>query len=113
MVNRGALILRYKAPFIKWIEEADPAEQKMEITIDQVNNERTVYLISDEDAENVEGWISENHETLFENELEGWYGDESLWPQKRNYKTFNEWFEVECHSMVIDTVGEEIIDDDN
>jgi len=52
MINRGALILRYKAPFIKWIEEADPAAQKMEMTIDQANKERTVYLISDEDAEN-------------------------------------------------------------
>ncbi len=47
MVNRGAVILRYKAPFIKWIEEADSAEQEIEITVDQANKERTVYLISD------------------------------------------------------------------
>ena len=71
------------------------------------------WLINDEDAENVEDWISENHETLFGNELEGWNTDESSWPLKRDYKTFNEWFEVECHSVVIYMVGEEIIDDDN
>ncbi|MFP4367570.1 MAG: hypothetical protein ACLFQA_10790 [Bacteroidales bacterium] len=112
MVNRGAVILRYKASFIKWIVETDPTEKKIEITVDQANKERPVYLISDDDAENVEHWLSENHEYLFENELEGWYTDESLWPQKRDYKTFNEWFEVECHSMLIDTVGGEIIDDE-
>ena len=59
------------------------------------------WLISDEDVENYEGWISENHETLFGNELEGWYTDKSLWPQKREYKTFSEWFDVECHSLII------------
>lgn len=52
MVNRGAVILRYKAPFVKWIQEADPSGQKLELTIEQANREKTVYLISDEDAEN-------------------------------------------------------------
>jgi len=112
MVNRGAVILRYKTPFVKWIQEADPSGQKLELTIEQANKEKTVYLISDEDAENFERWVSENFETLFDSELGGWYGDESLWPQKRDYKTFNEWLEVECHSVVIDTVGGEIFDDD-
>jgi hypothetical protein len=112
MVNRGALILRCKAPFVKWIEEADPTGKEMGMTVDRLNKERTVYLISDEDAENIEGWISENYETLFENELEGWNTDESSWPQTRDYKTFNEWFDVECHSLILDLVGDEIVDDE-
>ncbi len=56
--------------------------------------------------------ISENYETLFKNELEGWYTDESSWPQKRDYKTFNEWFDVECHSVILDLVGDEIVDNE-
>ena len=76
------------------------------------NEERTVYLISDGDAENIDRWIRENHVVLFESELEGWYTDESLWPKKRDLKTFNEWFEVECHSVVLDTVGGQIFDDE-
>ena len=76
------------------------------------NEERTIYLITDADAENVKGWIRENHVTLFENELGGWYNVETLWPKKRDYKTFMEWFEVECHSVVLDTVGGEIYDDE-
>ena len=49
---------------------------------------------------------------FFENELEGWYTDETLWPKNRDYKTFMEWIEVECHSVVLDTVGGEIYDDE-
>ena len=112
MVNRGAIILRYKVPFIQWINEADPSKDSSEFTMNNANEERTVYLITDADAENVEGWIRDNHVALFENELEGWYTDEALWPKNRDYKTFMEWFEVECHSVVMDTVGGEIYDDE-
>ena len=112
MVNRGAVILRYKAPFVKWINEADPIKDSSEVTIASANEERTVYLITDGDAENVDRWIRENHVALFEGELEGWYTNESLWPKKRNFKTFKEWFEVEYHSVIMDTVGGEIFDDE-
>ena len=112
MVNRGAVILRYKAPFIKWIKDADPSENSSEITMSNANEDRTVYLITDADAENVEGWIRENHVSLFESELEGWYTDDTLWPKNRDYKTFKEWFEVECHSVIMDMVGGEINDDE-
>jgi hypothetical protein len=112
MVNRGAVIVRYKEPFIRWINEADPSTDRSIVTIQNANSERTVYLISDEDAENIEAWISANFNTLFENELEGWYTDESLWPKKRDLQTFQNWCEVECHSLIFDTVGEEIYDDE-
>jgi len=112
MVNRGAVILRYKKPFVQWINEADPVKDTSEITMNSANEERTVYLITDADAENIEAWIRENYEALFEGELEGWYTDETLWPQNRDYKTFREWFEVECHSVILDTVGGEIYDDE-
>ena len=53
-----------------------------------------------------------NYEALFENELEGWYTDESLWPKKRDLKLFREWFNVECHTVIEDTVGLPIEDDE-
>ena len=113
MVNRGAVILRYKAPFIQWINEVDPLEDSSKITMSNANQERTVYLVTDADAENVKDWICENHVSLFEDELYEWYTDEALWPKNRDYKTFNEWLEVECHSVVLDTVGGEIYDDES
>ncbi|UCF91286.1 MAG: hypothetical protein JSW39_23910 [Desulfobacterales bacterium] len=112
MINRAAVILKYKEPFVRWINEADPCEDHAVITLESANEDRNVYLITDEDGENFEEWVSLNCKTLFENELEGWYTDKSLWPKKRNKKTFNEWFDVECHTVIIDTVGGKIEDDE-
>ena len=115
MVNRAALLLRYKEPAVRWINEADPYTDKPVIELKDVNRERTVYLISDEDGDNdksVERWIKKNFKLLFEAELEGWYTDPTLWPKNRSFKMFKEWFDIECHTVLIDTVGGEIYDDE-
>jgi len=112
MINRAAIILKYKEPFVRWINEADPCEDDPGITAEEANDDRNIYLITDADGENVDKWISLNYKTLFENELEDWYTDSSLWPKKRDRKTFNEWFSFECHSIIIDTVGGIIEDDE-
>jgi hypothetical protein len=114
MVNRAALFLRYKPPAVVWINDADPYDRDPGSTVESVNEERTVYLISGEDADTADTlsrWVKENYLALFENELEGWYVDETLWPKNRDFETFNEWFSVECHTVLIDTVGGEIFDD--
>ena len=62
--NRGALILRYRAPAVHWINEADPCSDDTGITQTDVNRERTVYLISDEDADGPEAaqkWLKLNY----------------------------------------------------
>jgi len=112
MINRAAVILKYKAPFIQWVNDADPYKDNPGITLESENKDCTVYLILEEDAEKLEEWISLNFEQLFESEIEDWYTDESLWPKNRNRKLVDEWFDVECHSVLIDTVDGEIIDDE-
>ena len=112
MVNRGAIMLKYKEPFIKWANDADPVKDGSDISLEMANQDKTVYLVSDQAAEHLEGWIRENFTALFEAELDGWYTDEALWPKKRDLKTFNEWFAVECHSLILDTVGGRIFDDE-
>ena len=115
MINRAAIILKYKDPAILWINEVDPYDDVPSISLEEANVDRTVYLISDADADTpdtVEQWIKLYHITIFETELEGWYTDPSLGPKKLTLTMFNEWFEVECHTVLIDTVGEPIRDDD-
>ncbi len=115
MINRGALILRYRDPATSWINEADPYSDDPGITQSEVNRERTVYLISDEDADGTEAaqrWVKQNYRELFESELEGWYTDPRLWPQELTWNLFQEWFDVECHSVVLDTVGGDTRDDE-
>ena len=96
MLNRAAVLLRYKAPAVAWINDADPCEREPGLTLDRVNEDRTVYLIHEDDADPptiLSSWIEHNFLALFENELEGWYVDESLWPKKRDFRTFNKWFQ--------------------
>ncbi|MDN3519932.1 hypothetical protein [Halomonas ramblicola] len=96
------------------MNDADPAPSGSTVTLEEVNSDLTVYLVSEEVAASpAEGrkWVKANWRNLFESELEGWYTDPRLWP-KLTLKRFDEWFEIECHSMIIDTLGGPIEDDE-
>jgi len=115
LINRAAIILRYKEPAVKWVNDADPYNDSLGITISEINEDRTVYLIRDQDADSsdtVKEWVELNYLALFETELEGWYADPSLWPKDMSLQTFYSWFNVECNSVIIDTVEGMIYDDD-
>jgi len=111
MVNRSVVILKYKKPFVDWINKSDPVKNPG-ITMDEANDDRNVYLIHEDESDDFERWISHNYSQLFESELEDWYIDPLLWPKKRSRAVFNKWFSFQCHSMVIDTVGGQIYDDE-
>jgi hypothetical protein len=110
VLNRAVLILRYKQPFVDWINAADP-DSTHAITLSDSNQDSTAYLIEVEDEEQLEEWLELNGELLFEQELEGWYADESLWPPDRSLALFREWCTFELCTMVVDT-GESPLHDD-
>ena len=114
MLNRSAITLRYREPAIRWINEADPSGEGPEITPEIVAEDRTVYLIPDEETTGDDAgktWLERNFDYLFEVELESWYTAESLWPKNRSLALFREWFEMEYHSGVEDTVDGALTDD--
>ena len=45
MLNRAALILRYKQTFVDWINAADPTPTSHTLTLAEVNQEHTVYMV--------------------------------------------------------------------
>jgi hypothetical protein len=97
MINRAALLLRYKEPAVQWINEADPNPDSRTLSLEEVNENRLVYLIKDEDADSpshAEKWVRKNFVVLFEDELSGWYTDSSLWPSPLTHHLFQRWFEV-------------------
>ncbi len=115
MVNRGALLLRYKEPAVRWINEADPYPTGRVHELDEVNEERTVYLIDDtvgDTPASLIRWLRKNYGSLFEAELEGWYTDPDLWPQDRTFNLFQEWFQPELHTVLFDLVGSDMYDDE-
>jgi len=116
MINRAVLILKYNQLSLKWINESDSYGESPELTLEDVNRENTVYLISEEDSESPDTlniWLELNYERLFESELENWCSEEKLWPQNRTFELFQQWFSFDCHTIIIDTVPIPIVDVDD
>ncbi len=110
MVNRSILIVRAKQPFLEWLRSLpDPAN----ITLDEVNSDNTAYLIqdykSDDEREKI---LTHCYDLVFEDQLAGWWRDETDWPEIRDMETFKEWFDIEFHSLVIDLVDGPLGDED-
>jgi hypothetical protein len=111
VLNRAVLILRYKQPFVDWINAADP-NPTHEITLADANDDSTAYLVEVEDEEEFEEWFKLNGLILFEEELNGWYTDPELWPQDRSAQLFKQWCTFELHTLVYDTGGPPLFDDE-
>ena len=111
MLNRSAYIVRYKQPFVEWINAADP-NPTHEITLEDANRDSTVYLVEVDEEKDFREWLELNHDLIFEELLNDWYTDPSLWPQDRSFKKLNEWCTFEFHSLVLDTGGPPIEDDE-
>lgn len=92
-IDRTAIIVKPLQPFIDWLTNLYP---------DEVHDlsECNTYLI-DENVE-VKAWLRKKFDKLFMMELELWHTNKKEWPQKRNYKMFNQWFRVEISTMVYD-----------
>ena len=57
-------------------------------------------------------YVRKKHSLIFEWALWGWVTDEEFWPQKRNWKMFKEWFDIEINSEVFDLVDARIEKED-
>ena len=113
MLNRAALILRYKQPFVDWINAVDPSPESHKLSLADTEEERTVYLIDEiDDLDHFQRWLARNHKWLFEEELNGWYTDPDLWPRDRSLKKLQEWCSFELNTVVIDTGTSPLEDDD-
>lgn len=108
MLNRAALIIFPKQPFLDWATSLDDSG-----LVPDVAGEQTVYLVpefeSDEEGRQV---LKHVYAEIFERELDGWHTDPSAWPQKRDFKTFQEWFSIDLHSVVEDLMDDVLVDDD-
>lgn len=106
-LNRGVVMLRYRQPFLDWLNSIDPAQNNL--TLEGMNNmDGEVFLIPDNSTEPIEAcedyvqWVEMRWRIFFEHMLGYWLADEALWPKKLTLKMFREWFTIEYRSMVWD-----------
>jgi hypothetical protein len=95
-INRTAITITPKQPYIEWANSFDDAEK-----YDKPH--ATTILIPDKyDEFNYESYLKKICKIVFEEELESWMAEPNDWPKKRTYKIFKEWFEVICSDMTWD-----------
>ena len=94
-INRYAFVLKPQQPFFDWINNLYPEDEALEI--DKAN----IYLV-DDGIVDLEKWLRKKFDTFFMMELNGWHTHKKDWPQKRNFKMFKQWFQVDVSDMVYD-----------
>jgi hypothetical protein len=105
-VERAVLLVKLKQPYLDWTRSLPgPGE----FTLESLNEENHAYLIPEHDTpDDFEEIMRDLYEEIFEIELNGWCTDDTLWPKKRDYTTFKQWFGLEVHSIVLDPYEDEI-----
>ena len=106
LLNRIALIVTPKRRFLEWVNRLPDAGKPL--TIEEAASLRMVYLAATGDrvpplTDLVEGYW----EDVFEDSLNGWTNDESLWPPNRTPHVFQDWFHIDCIQGVGDTDPDE------
>jgi len=109
VVNRTAISLVGGRPYVDWTRGHDADATKGTLSVPRAKPYGTVILLPEfELEEDIQEWVEENAQWLFEFQLAAWTDDESSWPASRDLKTFREWFTVEVHSVVVDAAEDDI-----
>lgn len=93
-IDRSAIILKPLQPFIDWHNSLYPDSTLDEIDVD-------IYLVNNK-IDDLEGWLKKKYDKLFTIELYEWHTNKKDWPQKRNYKMFKQWFQVQISTEIYD-----------
>lgn len=101
LLNRAALTVIPKQPYVDWANTPDDAGPKLDINSPYY--EYSVYLVDEVvDGEDVDSILRRYYRQMFENAPMDWHVVQKDWPKKRDFRMFQEWCEVRVSSMVLD-----------
>ena len=107
-IDRSVAIIKPKQSFVDWVNSIPDAGDD-QYTVQDFSTDCSVILLPVVDSdEHAEAFIKNMFQDIFELELSSWMADDDTWPEKINYKMFLEWFDVEYHSMVFDSLQDDI-----
>ena len=110
MINRAAVVVRPKQPFLDWAKLDDETGIAASVFQD-MHDDATVFLLPEyEDDDEQQAVLREAWPTLFEAMLDGWLRDPDAWPKGRTFEMFLDWFEVKMMSVVRDLYLDEPIE---
>ena len=109
-LNRSAIVVRPKLPFLEWLHAADPTSGTL--TLADLALEPTIYLVSEcADAEQERAALQTVFLAIFENQLDGWSRDRTTWPSSRSFGIFSQWFDCQFHSTLLDLADEPLLEE--
>ena len=92
MLNRSAIVVKPRQPFLDWLHNADPTSHRL--TLRDLTREPTIYLIPECDTEeDVQEVLRELCEEIFVAQLAGLFRDEQTWPRDLGFDVF--WREID------------------
>ncbi len=109
LINRDVVVIKPKQPMLEWINQQDTGGYVL--TLAKIQRDCNVLLLPEMDSpEEAHAYLHDLKPILFEEELMNWYLDREAWPEPRTAELFDEWFDLEFHSMVWDTAWDEPIE---
>ncbi|MHB9070240.1 MAG: hypothetical protein ACYC54_07705 [Sedimentisphaerales bacterium] len=107
-INRTAVVIKPKQPFVDWINSFP--DDKNKYTLEQMSKrDNLTFLIPEYDnPEDSMKYVKKTYSQIFEFELWGWITAQELWPENRTWKMFQDWFEIQINSEVFDLVDDDI-----
>ena len=106
VVNRTAVTIIPKKPFWDWVNSVEPGG---EVVSPEKMEARSIYLIPEfEDLTEGEKYLRSSYDNIFISELDGWYRNESVWPNPRTWEMFKAWFDYQLYDIIYDTEPEEL-----
>ncbi|MBN2149443.1 MAG: hypothetical protein JW726_18790 [Anaerolineales bacterium] len=110
MINRTAVVIKPRQPFLDWINHTPQLGLTSPVTMEELLDDCDTILLPDTNSrEEAEELLEPLKPDLFEMQLEEWLREPGAWPQDRSAATFDHWFALEVHSMVLDFVEEPIL----
>jgi hypothetical protein len=108
-INRHAIILLPTEACLEWVKSCpDYADDS---PLGPAEREPTVYLVPDaKDAP--DDYIRRHFKAMFEEELNSWYTDPSMWPAELSLSKFKEFFTILTTTMVYDLGKGRIVQED-
>lgn len=109
VVNRTAVTIVGAQPYIDWTRSRDADFNRNQLTVARTRPYGSAFLLPEIDfEEDLQEWVEENYEWLFEFQLASWTHDESAWPADRDLRMFKEWFRIDLHNVVVDVHDDDI-----
>jgi hypothetical protein len=100
-LNRSAIVVTPKRPFLGWLHSVDPSS--LDLTLYDIGQEPMIYLVREcESDEEFGDRLRDIFPVIFEDQLAGWWTDQSAWPTHRTFDTFQDWFECRFYSLLMD-----------